>query len=271
MFPPEWHLINQESDLICSCIYNGLNELRRANIHDNGSFYSVFFNLTIGFERLLKLTLIIDYMQANGLKCPTSNYVRSHGHDLLGLLDTCQRCANTLNVPCDLSFSNSTIKKEIINHLNDYSNGLRYHNLDSLQGKSKGPDPLESWNLIINNIYKNEVPIRKKSKVETNAKLVSDVFRDCSSVLHHGLDQTPLDIDSFSLIPSQISAVAPYLTLHIIDIINEINKIHFAVADLTHQACHRLGQREPAVPFVQEGFVIFGNDRSYLLKKKRWP
>lgn len=271
MFPPEWHLVNQESGLICSCIFNGLNDLRRANIHDKGSFYGVFFNLTIGIERLLKLTLIIDYMQANQLQCPTSNYVRSHGHDLTSLLVACQQRADVLHIPCDLTFMHSTIKQDILRHLNDYSNGLRYHNLDSLQGKAKGRDPLKSWDSIINSIYKEEVPKRKKVRVEVEAKFVSDLLRNCSSVLHHGLDQNPLDIDSYTLVPSKIATVVPYATLHIIEIINEINRVHFAVADLTHQECHRLGRNNPVVPFVEEGYTIFGMDRSYLLKKKKWP
>jgi hypothetical protein len=144
MFSQEWHLIHQESSLVSSCLFKGLTDLRRASINNKGLFYTAFYNLAIGLERLLKLTLIIEHMRTHNLSCPTSGYIRRLGHNLIQLLNECQKCANTINISCDLTFYSSAIKQDILSLLNDYSNGLRYHNLDALVGQSNGRDPLSS-------------------------------------------------------------------------------------------------------------------------------
>lgn len=62
-FSPTWFLLEQEGLLAQACLCNGLTALRRANLGDKkGLFYSAFFELSIGFERVLKLALIQDHM-----------------------------------------------------------------------------------------------------------------------------------------------------------------------------------------------------------------
>jgi hypothetical protein len=270
MFPPQWHLIQQESSLISSCLFTGLTDLRNANIHDKGLFYTAFYNLAIGLERLLKLTLIIDYMHCNNLQCPTSKYVRAYGHDLIKLSQACQQRADAIDLPCDLKFSSSIRKQELVAFLNDYSNGLRYHNLDTLQGNASGRDPLASWNDIINSIYMDEVSGRKKINIESKAQILANSIREYSIILHHGLDQSELDVDTFTLQPAQINASAPYAIVHVIEIVNEINKLHFKVADMISLECSKQGKPD-YVPYVQEGYSVFNNSRRYLLDKKKWP
>lgn len=270
-FPPEWHLVYQESSLISSCIYQGLTDLRKANIENRGLFYTAFYNLAIGLERLLKLTLIIDHMQSNNLSCPTSDDIRRLGHDLIGLLKECQHRANAISISCDLAFSSSTIKLEILHLLNDYSKRLRYHNLDALTGRSSGRDPLNSWNGIVMNIYSNEVPVSRREKTELQAQFLADTFRDTSIVIYHDLEQNPLDVDGVITLSMMIEAVAPYAVCHLIEIVQEINKVHFAVADLTHQECIKQGLETSVVPFVQDYYVMLSGDRKRNLKRKRWP
>jgi hypothetical protein len=267
MFTPQWHLIQQESSLISSCLFTGLTDLRNANIHDKGRFYTAFYNLAIGLERLLKLNLIIDYMHCNNLQCPTSKYVRAYSHDLIKLSQACQQRADAIGLPCDMGFSSSTRKQELVAFLNDYSKGLRYHNLDTLQGNTSGRDPLDSWNDIINSIYMDEVSIRKKSSIKNKAQILADSIRECSVILHHGLDQSELDVDTFTLKPAQINAAAPYAVVHTIEIVNEINKLHFKVADMTSLESSR--QSKP--DYVPYGHTVFNNPRRYLLDKKKWP
>jgi hypothetical protein len=271
LFRPEWHLVHQESSLISSCIYQGLTDLRKANIDARGLFYTAFYNLAIGLERLLKLTLIINHMQSSNLSCPTSDAIRKLGHDLIRLLKECQYCANTIDTPCDLTFSSSPAKLEILHLFNEYSKGLRYHNLDALTGKSSSRDPLSNWSEIIMRIYRDEVPIRKKKKTELQAQALADSFRGRSVVLYHDLEQNSLDMDGVMILPLMIEAAAPYAVCHVIEIVHEINKVHFAVANLTHQECLKQGLETPLVPFVEEYYAMLGGDRNYHLTRKRWP
>lgn len=52
-----------------------------------GFYYSAFFELSIGFERLMKLIIIIDYMADNKLKLPEPQSIEHFGHKLNELLD----------------------------------------------------------------------------------------------------------------------------------------------------------------------------------------
>jgi hypothetical protein len=270
MFSSEWHLVHQESSLVSSCIFKGLTDLRLANITQKGLFYTAFYNLAIGLERLMKLTLIIDHMQANNLTCPKSDYIRGLGHNLTELLSECQKRANLLGIPCDLTFSTAAVKQEILQLLNDYSKGLRYHNLDALTGKSSATDPLSSWNSIIMEIYKNEVSNSRKRKIESQAHFFADAFCDSATVIHHDLDRNLLSLYEFMLTPSVIESASPYAVVHMIEIVNEINKLHFAIADLVHSECQKQGRNTPIIPFVREYYVVLCNSNKYHFKKKRW-
>ena len=69
-FPPSYLLLQQEGYLISSSLTTGLTELRAAHVHNKGAFYTALFNLSVGFERLLKAIVIIDHMLDNGLAVP---------------------------------------------------------------------------------------------------------------------------------------------------------------------------------------------------------
>jgi hypothetical protein len=87
-FSPTWYLLEQEGLLAQACLCNGLTALRRANLGDKkGLFYSAFFELSIGFERVLKLVLILDHMARNQLVPPDSKAVEDYGHKLRALFD----------------------------------------------------------------------------------------------------------------------------------------------------------------------------------------
>jgi len=69
-FPKSFVLLQQEGYLISSCLSMGLTELRSANVHNKGSFYSSLFNLSVGIERLLKAIVIIEHMLNKNLSVP---------------------------------------------------------------------------------------------------------------------------------------------------------------------------------------------------------
>jgi len=72
-FSATWFLLEQEGLLARACLCNGLTALRRANLGGKkGLFYLAFFELSIGFERMFKLVLIIDHMAQHKLAPPPS-------------------------------------------------------------------------------------------------------------------------------------------------------------------------------------------------------
>ena len=56
---PEWHAIEREAALVRHLVGSGATALGRANYADNiGEYYTAFFGLSVGVERLAKLILV---------------------------------------------------------------------------------------------------------------------------------------------------------------------------------------------------------------------
>src|SRR5258708_2646489 len=58
--------------LFHSCLTQGLAALRNANLHEIEQYYTPFFQLSIGLERLMKVIVIIDHAARNALSLPTT-------------------------------------------------------------------------------------------------------------------------------------------------------------------------------------------------------
>jgi hypothetical protein len=60
--------------------------LGRANYADKkGEYYTAFFGLSVGLERLIKLVLVADYAISNNGQMPDERIVRKFGHRLVEL------------------------------------------------------------------------------------------------------------------------------------------------------------------------------------------
>jgi hypothetical protein len=84
-FTQKFTLLTQEAHLTKNSLLSGFDLLLRANYFQDkdGYFYSSFFHLTIGLERLMKLAVISDYMLKNGYTAPGDRYLRNElGHEI---------------------------------------------------------------------------------------------------------------------------------------------------------------------------------------------
>jgi hypothetical protein len=66
-------------------LLNGFELLHRSSFDMTGVFYSAFFQLSTGTERLMKVAFILDYKIENNLENPTNNILRDLGHFILEL------------------------------------------------------------------------------------------------------------------------------------------------------------------------------------------
>ena len=265
----EWHLVAQESYLIRSCIASGLTDLRNASLGEKGRFYGGFFSMSIGLERLAKLTLIINQMQRNDLACPSSTTLRAYGHNLERLLAECQSVADDRQIQCELDFEATAMKGVLVEFLSRYARGLRYHNLDELTEPGQATDPLEEWDQILWSIFTSEVSTRKVQSTLNNASISYELLDGHTVISHHDLSRNPMNLRDYVLLPQVIDASSPYAVLHLIEIVAEVNKVQFQVADEISE----LGPRSEAspIPVVQEFYHFLEGDRRRHLTKKKWP
>lgn len=84
-FSRTFALLQQEGHLARTSLLSEIDLLLKANLDERniGRFYSAFFQLTVGIERILKLVIITNHMLENNYKPPTDEELRKkYGHNL---------------------------------------------------------------------------------------------------------------------------------------------------------------------------------------------
>ena len=84
-FSRTFTLLQQEGHLARTSLLSGIDLLLKANLDEQniGKFYSAFFQLTIGIERILKLVVITNHMLENNYTPPTDEELRKkYGHNI---------------------------------------------------------------------------------------------------------------------------------------------------------------------------------------------
>lgn len=153
---------NEEMRTAMGLLELGTYELK--NIGGGNDFYHLpLLLLSNGLERLMKVILCIDYYQEHG-DYPDSNYLKNKlGHkltNLLGKILPLFEKANYLQIPVakeDGEFlKNDNTIKLILEALENYASGGRYHDLDAmLVRKETDSDPKHQWEKIETHILQS--------------------------------------------------------------------------------------------------------------------
>ena len=196
-FSPTWFLLEQEGLLAQACLCNGLTALRRANLGDKkGLFYSAFFELSIGFERVLKLILILDHMARNQLVPPDSKTVEDYGHKLRSLFDAAKGACAAHGVTALDAFQPNSLPIAILGFLDDFAHpGGRYSNINKLTGHKHQTmvDPIAQWGEIANRIMREYATPKDRQRAQLNGLVASAAFGDAAASLISDLNQQPMD------------------------------------------------------------------------------
>ena len=72
---PEWHSLQREAALVRHLVGSGVTSLGKASYGNKiGEYYTAFFGLSTGLERLAKLILVVDHVIINnGAFCKIRN------------------------------------------------------------------------------------------------------------------------------------------------------------------------------------------------------
>lgn len=187
-YPPSFLLLQQEGHLISSCLALGLTELRAANVHNKGAFYSSLLNISVGMERLMKAIIIMQHMLNNDLLAPTKNQLKNYGHNIIELYDECVKISisNKVKLPNRRSLNNTNQK--LLELLSDFAQTTRYHNLDALSTQQAGKDPLEHWGKIMLLILEQDVTKQQRGKILKTASNIDDM----TMTIMQGLNKCPV-------------------------------------------------------------------------------
>jgi hypothetical protein len=259
-------LLSQEGYLIRSCLTSGLTELRKANVHHKGCFYSALFNLSIGIERLLKVIIIVDYMLENKLDVPSSKDLKKYGHNILELYDSSVKIADKRGIKITGFLSLDAINQDLLTLLNNFATTTRYHNLDTLSEKKNNQDPLEHWNNIIQEVIFKDVSDKQRKKILNQAGYVAEKIKDITICFNYGLDKKPLTLEESIGLPSLHELSVKYIILRLVNILCPFRDL---IDDLCIQS-YSINSITPVIPQLQEFLDFLWNDRKYVLAKKKW-
>jgi len=256
MYSQNYRLLTQEGHLTMSSLLGGLNSIRNANIDDNrrGQFYSGLFELATGFERLMKIVLILDHKLNNQLKNPTNKELKNFGHNIRDLYESCSELPTAYGLREKLTLSDKQSK--IVSTLTEFAKGSRYYNLDMLTNHSKNEDPICLWLSVINDhIWSLRSDVR--IKLENDCIQIVDRSGMAGS-WQQNVNGEWITMLDFYFFMSATEKANPHIVWSIIEILSPFYRL------LMHQ-CQELHERyvtqekENEIPFMYEFFPFFPN------------
>lgn len=188
-------LLTKETSLASTSISQGLTALRKAHFAQKGLYYQAFFLLTIGIERILKLTIIVKNIVEKD-KFPENKELKKHSHNLKDLFI---HVSSSLR-PEDNFLVQNDLYLPILEFLSNYSSTSRYYNLDTLSGKTHFIDPIHEWH----NIQKTIQDKYCKTTLSETDRMIIENLEGNSIFMYRDESDTPI------LTPTKYITAAKY-------------------------------------------------------------
>ena len=275
LFSDTWFLLQQEGLLAQACLCNGLSALRKANLGDRkGLFYSSFFELSIGFERTLKLILILDHMARNKLVPPDSKAIESYGHKLIPLFDAAKAVSTARSLNSLQAFTADSLPIRILAFLDNFAHpGGRYANINKLTGHRHQTmaDPIAQWGEIASRIVREYATNRQRQQTKLNGQVVSAALGDAAMSLISDLDQQHPDIACLFTRFSELEIAAKHAIFALVTLIAALSEVLGSVCESAWVANPPTSSGMTDVPNMKEFFQFAWPDKSYVMRKTRWP
>jgi hypothetical protein len=269
---PEWHFIGREAALVRSLIGSGVTALGTANYADRtGEYYTAFFGLSVGLERLAKLVLVADHAISNAGAMPRQDVIKQYGHRLRTLVDKSDEVARKRSLELQFQRPTHEISEKVIECLDAFADAAkgRYANFAALGDPNLGvEEPISKWwnevaELILQNYYYGK-PVQQR--VEARAKVVDALMSPVSLVHHTSETGTEMrDVLSASIRTGQTDLVQKYGRYHALLVVRWLSEVFSELALLASA----LGF--DAFYGVWEYFQTYTVEESFLRTRKKWP
>lgn len=274
-FSATWVLLEQEGLLAQACLCNGLTALRRANLGDKkGLFYSAFFELSIGFERMLKLVMILDHMARNQLVPPDSKTVEGYGHRLRSLFDAAKAVCAAHGVTALDAFLPDSLPIVILDFLDDFAHpGGRYSNINKLTGHKHQAmgDPIVQWGEIANQIMREHATLRERKRAQLNGLVAGAAFGGAAASLISDLNQQQMDVVPLHVRASELDTAAKHAIYALVTLIAALREVIYSLCGAAWSANPPGTSGAATVPDMKEFFQFAWADKQYVMRKRQWP
>lgn len=246
-------LLLKEASLASSCLGKGLTSLRKASYSKSHNYYSAFFLLTIGLERLGKIIILSNYRSKNKNQLPKNDFLKTDvGHNISKIFKRVNQYEFKKNKNIILA---DPISQKIIEFLSSFASQSRYYNLNLLTGiKGLNQNPLSNWKSIEIEI------IRKEKIIDKNDKTLIDNLNETAFV--QVFDEEHNLLSDFQEIIEKLSSndtLQSYNVLYVYRIIKNLA-----------EKLRIIEEENNLFPHLREFFIMFyGYETDYKIRKRK--
>ena len=265
-----YDLLTLEGHLLHASLTHGLTALRAAEVSNKGTFYTAFFQLSIGIERLMKVILVIDHMAKNRMATPTNDALKKKGHDLITLFDYLHSLPDLTPNPLAV-IDRMQLPFKILAFLSGYAKRSRYYNLDALASAAVTADPLVEWHRIVEDILSTDVSAKQRAGITKRAVAAVHPSWDRTLIIGQTLEGRPMTLADAAIMPQEHDMTARYAVWHILEIMQPLKVLLGDAVDRSHATARVAGMIDCPVPYMTEFLDFFYPNKKDILTKKKWP
>lgn len=263
----QFRLMAQEGHLASAALLSGFEGVRNINYDKPGSVYSTMFNLATGFERLLKIIVILQYRFKNDLKFPTDKKLKSLSHSIDALYRACQVEGEERGIVDDWPASAQGHHSQLLTVLTEFAKGSRYHNLDQMVGGFQNADPLRRWFEVHSRIADRSLSYRRREAVMARAR------DHCERLRLFGYEMGPMGRYDLTIDITYQLEIARMTTGHMVWAIIELLRPLYHVLDRVVEDVQQMEADRAVgatVPCMTEFFPFGLTLREAALRRRQW-
>jgi hypothetical protein len=260
----------REANLAAELLSAGVTILRNASTTRKGLFDLALFDLSIGFEHVCKLIVVVDHYLKFDRTFPNNDALRrQYGHDLDKLFPAVVNVVRERKIDADYTASpSSDIHVAIISTLAQFALTTRYYNLDYLTGgkASRFQSGPAAWvDRVGQLILKKHYSAKKQLGDLIESQALQASMGDAVSAIRFDEAGKPITSLEQGLIHSaEIQVIQRFGQFYCLQLIRYLA----AVLEELRSTAHRDGFGE--IPFFGEIFAWFLNDDAMLKSRKTW-
>jgi hypothetical protein len=246
-------LLQNEGYLMQRCFKSSLRELRLVSSGEPGQFYFVFFNYGIGFERLLKIILMLDQWH-KAREFPTDGELKKYGgnsgHNLEKLHESVRPLFLEYKIEWKTNWDLDAINKDFIVFLASFANGNRYFNLAQLADYKKHykENPVWQWEELFYRVY-NENCLKDGDRKARKPNPPEEPGWG-----HHAV----------------MAGASPHVCWRLIQLLIPLQALLIAICEQIHKDDFRLDGQDanPSVPYMEAFLDFVCDDKAIILESK---
>ncbi|VWB15315.1 hypothetical protein BLA14095_00429 [Burkholderia lata] len=272
-FSNQFSLLSQESHLTKNTILSGFDLLLKANFYQDkdGYFYSAFFHLSIGLERILKLALVTHHMLANQYRTPTIKQLKAFGHDIKSLSEHCNGLVREYSSEGGDPLVGGDGDAQLIEFISEYGVQSRYFNLNEICEAKMNRSPLYKWLDVAIALYHAHTAAPARERAALNLMYKMD-RAGLANGFTYNLTEAGHPMTQFDCFHRQyvIEKAAP---LAIWRIVENFRPIHFLLESMASRAREyeaENGIARMVIPHYEDFFYFLLAEKDSVKRRRQW-